>query len=78
MRIDHGGQLLGDAPRPRGARTRVEVELLPGESVLIGDRRCTVVEVAPGEVALRFDEALPAAADDAFARRAAVLADLAR
>ena len=70
MRIDDGG--------PDADHGRIELELRPGESVRIGDRVCTVVEVEPGEVHLRVDPVLPAAAAAPLARRAAVLAGLAR
>ena len=56
----------------------VEVELRPGQSVRVGDHVCTVVEVSPGEVALRVDRVLPPALAAPLARRAAVLAGLAR
>ena len=74
MRIEHGDHA---GSRAETART-VELELAPGECVRIGDRLCTVVEVEPGEVHLRIDRAVPAAAEASFARRAAALPAFAR
>ena len=76
MRIDDGGP---DSPGGiDSCEGRIELELSPGESVRIGESVCTVVEVEPGEVHLRVDPVLPAAAAAPLARRAAVLAGLAR
>ena len=72
MRIERG-----DTGQERN-RQVFELELAPGESVRIGDRVCTVVELEPGVAHLRVDRVLPPGAAAPFARRAAVLAGLAR
>ena len=76
MRIEDGDFGSPDGIDARDGR--IELELSPGESVRIGDRVCTVVEVEPGEVHLRVDPVLTAGAAAPLDRRAAVLAGLAR